>query len=324
MRRLLAATTVAAAAALALSACGSTQAASDSSGAEAEQITITDSTGTKVTLDGPAKTVVGTEWNVVEDLVTLGVEPAGVADVKGYSAWDAKVPLTGKPKDIGTRGEPSTDTIAAIAPDVIIATADLKPSVIKQLRKIAPTIVTQSADGSDQLGSMRDTLDTIAEATGRTAKAKTVWKDFEQTLADGKQAIADAGKAGDAVANADAYVLSNQVTIRPYTATSTIGTVNEELGLTSAWKVEGDKAYGLGSTDVEGLTDLGDVPFLYIANDADGADPFTSNLASNAVWKSLPFVENDQVHRLPDGIWPFGGPGAMSAYVDATVAALTK
>jgi ferric hydroxamate transport system substrate-binding protein len=323
MRRLLAATAVAAAAALALTACGSTQAATGSADSGSE-ITVTDATGTKVTLDGPAKTVVGTEWNVVEDLVTLGVSPAGVADVKGYRAWDAKVPLTGKPKDIGTRGEPSTDTIASIAPDAIIATTDLKPAVIKQLRKIAPTIVTQSADGSDQLGSMRDTLDTIAKATGTTAKAKTVWSDFEQKMADGKQAIADAGKAGDAVANADAYVLSNQVTIRPYTATSTIGTVNEELGLTSAWKTEGDKAYGLGSTDVEGLTDLGDVPFLYIANDADGSDPFTSDLASNAVWKSLPFVESDQVHRLPDGIWPFGGPGAMSAYVDATVAALTK
>ena len=138
-RRLLTATAIAAAAALALTACGSTQAATDAS-PSAAKITVTDAQGTKVTLDGPAKKVVGTEWNVVEDLETLGVAPAGVADVKGYSQWDSKVPLTGDPKDIGTRGEPSTDTIASIAPDLIVATTDLKDSVVAQLRKIAPTI----------------------------------------------------------------------------------------------------------------------------------------------------------------------------------------
>ncbi|MEG8037641.1 ABC transporter substrate-binding protein [Sphingomonas sp. LR61] len=56
------------------------------------------------------------------------------------------MPLTGTPKDIGTRGEPSTDTIASIAPDLIVATDDLKDSVITQLRKIAPTIVVASAE----------------------------------------------------------------------------------------------------------------------------------------------------------------------------------
>jgi iron complex transport system substrate-binding protein len=42
------------------------------------------------------------------------------------------------------------------------------------------------------------------------------------------------------------------------------------------------------------------------------------------VWKSLEFVEKDHVSRLPDGIWMFGGPESMEAYVDAVVDALTK
>lgn len=177
MRRLLAAA-IAATAAIGLTACGSTQAASNETSSSAN-ITVTDATGTKVTLDGPAKKVVGTEWNVVEDLETLGVSPVGAADVKGYSAWDSAVPLTGVPKDIGTRGEPSTDTIAALAPDLIVATNDLKDSVVSQLRKIAPTIVVTSAKGTDQLGTTKATLDLIAEATGTTAKAKTVWNGLE-------------------------------------------------------------------------------------------------------------------------------------------------
>lgn len=123
-------------------------------------------------------------------------------------------------------------------------------------------------------------------------------------------------------------MLSNQVTVRPYTATSLIGTVNQELGLEDAWAstdVQGDAAYGLGSTDVEGLTALPeDTQFLYIGNDVDGDDVFAKTLTPNAVWKGLPFVEDGDVHRLPDGIWMFGGPGSMEAYINATVDALTK
>lgn len=117
--------------------------------------------------------------------------------------------------------------------------------------------------------------------------------------------------------------MSNQVSVRPYTSGSLIGAVNERLGLRNAWTIKGDKDYGLATTDVEGLTGLGDIQFTYIANDTDG-DPFAGALAKNAVWKSLPFVKDGHVHRLPDGIWMFGGPGSMEAYVDAVVDALTK
>jgi ferric hydroxamate transport system substrate-binding protein len=325
MRRLIAATAVAAAAALALTACGTTEAASTGTTSGAGAITITDATGTKVHLDAPATKVVGTEWNVVEDLVTLGVKPTGVADVKGYEAYDSAVPLTGSPKDIGTRGEPSTDTIAALTPDLIVATTDLSASVIKQLRAIAPTLVLTPAKASDQLGTMKSDLDMIAEATGTTTKAATVWKSFESALANGKKQLAAAGMGGTDVAFADGYVVSNQVTIRPYTSGSALGTVNEELGLRNAWTVSGDKAYGLASTDVEGLTKLpSDTQFMYIQNKSDGNDPFTTSLAGNAVWKSLPFVQDGHTHQLADGIWMFGGPGSMEAYVDAVVGALTE
>jgi iron complex transport system substrate-binding protein len=63
---------------------------------------------------------------------------------------------------------------------------------------------------------------------------------------------------------------------------------------------------------------------VYAASDADGGDPFVKGLAGNAVWKQLPFVKADNVHRLPDGIWMFGGPPSAGAYVDALVDALTS
>jgi ABC-type Fe3+-hydroxamate transport system substrate-binding protein len=339
MRRLPAAAAVAAA--LVLAGCGTTEhadsgdpspstsasgpdAGSDSA-TPAGPVSITDATGASVRLDHPATRVVATEWNVVEDLVTLGVAPVGVADLKGYKAWDTAAPLTNSPKDVGTRAEPSTDTIAALTPDLVVATTDLSPSVIKQLRKVSTVLVIRPADGADQVGLMMKDLDLIARATGTTAKAGTARQAFEAKVAAGRKSIEDAGLGGKEIAFADSYVVSNQVSIRPYTANTLIGAVNTRLGLKNAWKVKGDKDYGLATTDVEGLTGLGaDVRFAYIQNGSDGGDPFTRDLAKNAVWKSLPFVKAGQVHRLPDGIWMFGGPASMGAYVDAVVATLTK
>ncbi|MFH8753098.1 ABC transporter substrate-binding protein [Streptomyces rimosus] len=325
MRRLLLTVAAASAAALTLGACGTTQPAADEAKKSSGHITLTDASGTKVELDGPAKKVVGTEWNVVEHLAALGVAPAGVADVKGYKSWDKAVPLKNEPKDIGTRGEPSMDTVAALAPDLIVATSDLPRAAVTQLRKIAPVLVLKSADAADPIGQMTRDLDLIAKATGTTERAGTLKKGFEAKLAEGRRKLEQAGRKGTKFAFADGYVQGSQVTIRPYTAGSLLGAVNGKLGLENPWTVKGDPAYGLGKTDVEGLTKLGDVEFAYIGSDDDkSATPFTGVLADNAVWKSLPFVKAGTVHRLPDGVWMFGGTGSMESYVDSVVAALTK
>jgi ABC-type Fe3+-hydroxamate transport system substrate-binding protein len=323
-RRLLAVTALAASAALALAGCGTTEeAAGGSTAASGDPITLTDGTGTEITLDGPATKVVGTEWNVVGDLVSLGVEPVGVADVEGYEAWSSSVPLTGDPTDIGTRGEPSVETVASLAPDLIVATTDLPADAVEQLRDIAPVLQVTSADASDQIGRMTENLQLIATATGTEDVAETVLADYEEAVSDGAAALADAGLAGTQFAFADGYVDAGQVSIRPYAPGSLISDVTTELGMTNAWALEGDPAYGLASTDVEGLTQLpADAQFLYFSNSVDG-DPFADTLSSNAVWQSLPFVQSGDVHRLPDGVWVFGGPASMTAYVDALVETLT-
>ncbi|MEV8433361.1 iron-siderophore ABC transporter substrate-binding protein [Streptomyces chartreusis] len=328
MRRLMMTAAAATAAALALTACGTTEPAADNDDAKkaGQGITLTDASGAKVELDGPAKKVVGTEWHEVELLISLGVDPVGVADVKGYKTWDQAVPLKNEPKDIGTRGEPSMDTIAALRPDLIVASTDLPPAAVKQLRKVAPVLEVRSASAADPIGQMTKNLDIIAEATGTGERAEKIKDAFDAKVTEGRKALTDAGLDGAPVAFADGYDISNQISIRPYTSGSLIGAVNEQLGLKNAWKVEGDKDYGLGTTDVEGLTKLGDdVRFAYIGNDGDkGSTPFTDALAKDKVWTSLPFVKKGDVHRLPDGIWMFGGQESMGAYIDALVKELTK
>jgi len=320
MKTRLSLAAAAAAAALLLTGCGTTEAPAADSSAAAGAITLTDARGKEVRLDGPATRVVGTEWNVVENLVTLGVMPVGVADVKGYSTWVSAGALDDSVTDIGTRGEPSFETVASLGADLIVATTDLPEAAVAQLEELAPVVVVESADAKGQIARAEENLQLVAEATGTEEKATEAIAAFDAAVAKGKAALEEAGLAGKHVAFADGWVADGKVSIRPFVAGSLLADINTELGLVSPWEMEGDKAYGLASTDVEGLTTLDAEHFVYITN---GADDFTGSLANNSVWKSLPFVESGNVHRLADGIWMFGGPASMTQYVDALVQSLT-
>lgn len=315
------------AAVLATAACGTTEdpdaAREDPSAAAGEQITVTDSRGKEVVLDGPATRVAATEWNAVEHLVSLGVMPVGVSDIKGYGQWASAEKLDGTPTDIGTRGEPSMDTLAKLDVDLVVVTDSLVEGALEKIEQDTPVIVLAGGDVKDSIGEMWKNLDTLATATGTEDRAEQLHEEFDRKLEEGRAAIAEAGADGSKVAFSDAWVDSGSVSIRPFAKGSLVADVFAELGLENAWSMEGDPVYGLAQADVEGLTELpADVRFWYIANDAFG-DPYTDELADNAIWKNLPFVKSGEVHRFPDSIWMFGGPGSMSQYIDAAVDAVS-
>lgn len=286
-----------------------------------DPITVVDSRGKEVKLDGPAKRVAGTEWNVVEHLVSLGVMPVGVSDIKGYGQWIGSEPLDDTPKDIGTRGEPSIDTLGTLNLDLVVVTAGLPEGALAQIEEKLPVIVVKGSDAKDSIGQMFANLDLIAKATGTEDRAAELKEEFDAKVAEGAAAVEKAGAKGEPVAFSDSYVDAGTVSIRPFAKGSLVSDVLDRIGLTNPWPMEGDAEYGLADADVEGLTVLGDVRFWYIANDAFG-DPYTKELANNAIWNNLPFVQNDKVRRLPDSIWMFGGPTSMIQLIDAAVDAL--
>ncbi|WP_370617174.1 ABC transporter substrate-binding protein [Mumia qirimensis] len=314
----------AAALTLALAACGTTEdAGDDSTAAAGEPITITDARGTEVTLDGPAERIATTEWNATEYLISLGVQPVGVSDIKGFETWDKSVELDDSATDIGTRGEPSIDTLATLDLDLVIVTDQLVGDAIAQIEKTTPVIVIPGGDAKDQIGQMWKNVDLVAQAAGKEDEAAELKKNFDAKVADAKETIASTDAAGAPVAFNDAWEQGGAVTVRPFLEGSQLGSILAELGFENAWSqvpgIEGDPAYGLGSTDVEGLTKLpDDTLYWYIAGETD-ADVYTDSLPDNKVWTSLPFVEDDNVERLPYGIWMFGGPAAMGDFIDAVV-----
>lgn len=317
---------VAAAAALLLSACGTTENAATpaaSSSSASGPVTVTDSRGKQVTLKAPATKVVGLEWGEVEMLVSLGVMPVGVADTKGYGTWVTAAKLDAGVKDVGTRAEPSVDSIVALQPDLVVMEDDRGGALVTQLEKYVPVIVTKGSDAKDNLGRMRSDLNMIAQAVGKTAEAGKLLADFDAAIADGKKKIADAGAAGRPFAIADGWKEGSTVSIRMFGQGALVSQLGIQLGLTNAWTGKTDEVWGLGQTDVEGLTGLKDPNLHFFYNASDGDDVFADGLASNAIWKSLPFVKQGNLHRMPDGIWTFGGPLSAKQYIDQLVKTYT-
>ncbi|WP_258349026.1 iron-siderophore ABC transporter substrate-binding protein [Saccharopolyspora gregorii] len=323
MRRTRAIIGLCAAAAFFAAGCGTTEQAGgrDDSAGGGEPVTVVDSRGEEVTLDGPAKRVAATEWNGTESLVSLGVMPVGVSDVDGYGKWVGAAPLDGTAKDLGTRGEPSLDALGALDLDLVVVTDSLSEGALAQVEQIAPVVVIKGGGAPDPIGTMFENLDLIAKATGTEDAAARLRAEFDAKIAEGRAAVEQAGALDDPVAFSDAYVTSGEVSIRPFAKGSLVSEVFDRIGLRNPWPMAGDPDYGLASADVEGLTQLPDVRFWYEANGSE-TDAYGEELRDNAIWKNLPFVRSGKVQRLPDSLWMFGGPKSMEQYVDAAIAAL--
>lgn len=322
-------TALAAVGALALlAACGTTdEPASDapSTPAASGPVSITDDRGETVELDAPATRVVSLEWMQTEMLTSLGVTPVGAADVAGYTSWvGTVVPLSGEPEDVGTRGEPSVEAIAGLEPDLIVGvTSSVPEGAMEQMERIAPVALFDGADASDPLGYVEQTFRSIATLVGQDDAADDVMAASQATIDENAAAIADAGLEGTPVVFASPYAEGANVTIRMHGPRTAFQAVADEMGLTAAWQDPGDDAYGLSYVDVEGLTVLPeDTRFLYWGND-DEDDVVATTLSGNAVWQSLPFVQQDHVHRAGVGIWAYGGPESLAGWSDDLVAQLT-
>ncbi|MFP3422141.1 ABC transporter substrate-binding protein, partial [Bacillus sp. SIMBA_161] len=69
----------------------------------------------------PSRGIVALEWGFVESLLTLGIQPVGVADIKGYQEYvNIPLQLSETVQDVGTRQEPNLETIAQLQPDLIL------------------------------------------------------------------------------------------------------------------------------------------------------------------------------------------------------------
>jgi iron complex transport system substrate-binding protein len=276
--------------------------------------------GGETTLAAPAERVVALEWSYVEDLLALGVQPVGVADIGGYESWvQIPVALDGAVADVGTRQEPSLEQIAALNPDLILVPAFRAGANLPQLQAIAPTIAFDPypAEGPlTQYDEMLQTFTTIARAVGRESEGAAALTHMEEAFAAQAERIAAADEAGAPFVLAQAYSSGGAAEVRLFTENALATQIVERLGLQNAWEDAAFQQYGFSTVSVEALPQLGEAHFFYVVQADD--DVFAAG-AVRPLWESLPFVRAGNAHPLGGDTWLFGGP--LSAELLATLVA---
>ncbi|MCH0542618.1 iron-siderophore ABC transporter substrate-binding protein [Streptomyces sp. MUM 203J] len=274
------------------------------------------------TLDRPATRVVALEWTYAEDLLALGVSPAGVADIEGYGQWVTGGPrLDGSVKDVGTRQAPSLETVKALKPDLIITSKVRSEANYDQLNRIAPTLMFDPYATASEYDEMRSTLRQIGIAVGRPKAADEALEELDLKIAAARKKVAGAGKDGAEVTVARGYTTDGAAVVEVLTGSTIPGGLLPQLGLRNAWTGKAD-AYGMSKVDIEGLKPAEKSTLVYVAAKDD--DVFAASLPKNALWRSLDFAKAGRVHALDPGTWFFGGPFSTARVADEIAGALTE
>lgn len=262
--------------------------------------------------------VVALEWTYVEDILALGLQPVGIADIEGYHNW-VKIPpaLDENVVDVGTRNEPNLEAIAELNPDLIIGVQFRVTENYDDLSAIAPTLVFNPYPDDltvSQYAEMIKTFSTIATVLNRDAAGEAVLAQMQATYDRARTALEDAGRGGEAFILSQGWTYDNAATFRLFTDNAMAVQILKQLGLENAWD-DAPQLYGFTEIGIEGFAALkdDDFNFFYVAQEADN-DFFVAS----PLWSSLNFVASDKAYWMGGDVWLFGGPLSAEVMV-ATV-----
>lgn len=263
--------------------------------------------------------VVALEWSYIEMILTLGMQPVGVADIEGYHNW-VKVPVTLDEDmvDVGSRQEPNLEQIISLDPDLILVPAFRAAENYEELNSIAPTLTFDHypPDGASHYESMINAYITIADAVDRETEAEAVLAEVQAVYDMASEAVAEAGKGEDGFILSQAYLSGDSPTFRLFTDNAMAIEIIEQIGLENAWDdVPGD--YGFSTVDFEAFDAIGDVNFFYIAQPEDN-----DVIVDAPVWDVLPFVQSEKDYWLGGDVWLFGGPLSAVTLIETVTDAM--
>ncbi|TCO17254.1 iron complex transport system substrate-binding protein [Kribbella steppae] len=306
---------VAALCATALAACGGgSSAGTDSAAGGGEAVTIQAATGA-VELPKPAVRVAVMQWQFLENLLALGVQPVMIADEQQPGSGNPMPPQfegkLGKYTSLGSRISPNLEVLSAEPIDLIVADKSEHLKDYEQFSQIAPTLILDTSSWTD----FYTNLQKLGQAVGKADKAAEVEKSLKHSIAAGKTKLsaAAAKRVLIGVPTPDKFFA--------FTANSLQAGVLAELGLTYSYKEVAGKLSDQAPLESLAQTKA-DVMFLTVD---PGSPVVTDTWKGNSLWDSIPAVQANQVHTVDRGIWSVGR-GALSVpmMVQQTVDAFAK
>lgn len=262
--------------------------------------------------------VVALEWTYIENLLALGVQPVGAADIAGYGNWvQIPVDLDSAVVDVGTRQEPNLEVIASLDPDLILGVNFRHEPVYAQLSAIAPTLLFDPYPvDMTQYEEMISTFTTIAHVLNREAEGQAVLDALDAYFADAAAALQSAGLVGETFILSQSFPSGDIPTFRLFTENALAVQVMEQIGLENAWD-DAPQQFGFSTVDFEAFANIDDTNFLYVAQ-----DDYHPVLIASPLWNGLSFVQSSQAYWLGGDVWLFGGPLSAEVLVDIVLEAM--
>lgn len=249
------------------------------------------------TQKSPPRRVVCLEWTSAEMVISLGISPIAVGDIKGYRDWVVAPQLPGSVMDLGSRSEPNLELLAALKPDLIVGAYGYGLDEA-DFARFAPVFNIPFYDG---------TASPYAQAVAETRRLGTLVDrvpEAEQLIANVENSIAQARAKLSARAAQPLCILSmfDDRHVRVYGKGSLFQDVMDRLGLTNAWN-RPTTSWGFAQVGIEELVSIGDATVISL-------EPIPQHVQiridNSSLWNNLPCVRNGKIIRIAP-IWPFGG-----------------
>ncbi|MFF8908710.1 ABC transporter substrate-binding protein [Streptomyces olivaceoviridis] len=250
------------------------------------------------------KRVVVLDVGELDNVVSLGVKPVGVATTEGspelpsYLKKDA-----GSPKSVGTINSLNLEAIAALKPDLILGSQLRAAAQYDELSKIAPTVFSIRPGFTWKQNYLLNAaaLDKTAEAKAKLAAYETRAKELGTKLGTDKPTVSMVRYMPDGV-------------IRLYGNDSFIGTILKDVDIPRPKNQDiEDLAAEISAENI----DQADADWIFTGVYGDPKATDKSKAQGNPLWKNLKAVKDGHARDVPDETWYLGlGVTAADSVLD--------
>lgn len=261
-----------------------------------EMISLTDGLGREITLTGPAQKIVSMAPSNTEILFAIGAgaQTIGRDEFSDYPAEAKSLPSVG-----GSMGNYSTEQIAALKPDLVLAAEINTPEQVKAISDLGLTVYYLS--NPKTLEEMYTNLEIVAKLTGHESDAVALIASLKQRVAAVDEKIMPLSARPTVF-----YEIDGTDPAKPYSAGP--GTFVDLL----LERAGGANLVGLaGITDAYPLVSLEQIvstnPSIIVLGDAMwGVTP--ESVGQRPGWDKIAAVENQQIFAFDDNLVSRPGP----------------
>ncbi|MFF3924395.1 ABC transporter substrate-binding protein [Paenibacillus lactis] len=252
-------------------------------------------------VEGTPQKVVTLFQGATDSALALGVKPAGAVEAWIEQPWYHYIreQMDGV-ENLGSENQPNLEKIAALKPDVIVASKTRHEEIYTQLSGIAPTVMTE------EVHIWKDSLALTAEALNKQEVEAAFLERWENEVTDFKENMGDK-------LNLEAGIVDFRADHARIVHTGFSALVLDELGIARPTEQKGED-WGVKLVSKENIPQM-DADILFdqtSTSRGDGRLDLRKEWTGHPLWSNLRAVQNNRVYEVDTAVWN-NGSGPLAA-----------